>query len=256
MKSIIKTVLVLLTVGFLGTGQAFAAIPSSINFATEATYPPFEYVAPSGQIKGFDIDLANALCQELHVTCTFTNQPWTSLIPSLKLGKFDALISAMGITQEREQHVDFTEPYLPATASLLALTADHLQLSPDSLKGKTIGVQGGATMETYMNKRYKNVVTIKPYASLQDALLDLTSGRLDGVFGDTPSLTDWLNKHDSAHKYGLVGAPVQDAEIFGAGYAIAVNKGNTELKDAFNRALKQIKENGVYDKLVNAYFPK
>ncbi|MFT3741289.1 MAG: lysine/arginine/ornithine ABC transporter substrate-binding protein [Gammaproteobacteria bacterium] len=249
----LKKILVLLGLGFSQT--LLAALPPTITFATEATYPPFEYVAPSGEIKGFDIELAKALCQTLNVQCTFTNQPWQSLIPSLKLGKFDALISAMGITAERQQQVDFSQPYLPATASLVALASDHLQLTPASLEGKIVGVQGGATMEQYMNTVYKGVVTVKPYASLQDALLDLTSGRVDAVLGDTPSLVDWLNKHDTAKKYQLVGEPINDPQIFGAGYAIAVKKGHRELLDAFNKALATIKSNGSYDKLVDAYFP-
>lgn len=232
----------------------FAAIPQTINFATEATYPPFEYVDPNGKIQGYDIDLANALCQQMHVQCTFTNQPWDSLVPSLKLGKFDALISALAITDTRKQQVDFTDPYLSTTAIFVAPVASHLSISPGNLKDKTIGVQGGTTFEQYLMAEYPDIIKIKTYNSIQDAFLDLASGRVDAVLGDTPSIVDWLHKHDTAEKYEQVGEPVINPKFFGIGYAIAVQKGNKELVDAFNAALNEIKLNGTYQKINEKFF--
>ncbi len=236
--------------------SAFADIPQTITFATEATYPPFEYIDAAGHIQGYDIDLANALCKEMKVQCTFSNQPWDSLIPSLKLGKFNALIGALGITDARKQQVDFTDPYLAATASFVAPIASHLSISPEGLKGKIIGVQGGTTYEQYLATEYGDSIKIKTYTSIQDALLDLTSGRVDAIIGDTPSITDWLNKHNTEKKYGLVGEAINNPKMFGIGYAIAVKKGNTELVNAFNAALTKIKQEGIYQKLNDTYFPE
>src|SRR5690606_17599012 len=102
---------------FMLSSSIFA---QTIKFAMEATYPPFEYVDASGNIKGFDVDIANALCQQLKAQCEFSNQPFNSLIPSLQLGKFDAIISALGITTERAKQVSFTNPYYQPSGSFVA----------------------------------------------------------------------------------------------------------------------------------------
>lgn len=251
MKKILSACLLLAT-----SFSACAAIPQTIRFATEATYPPFEYMDNKGQIKGYDIDLANMLCKEIKVQCTFVNEPWDSLIPGLKLGKFDALIGALGITTARKQQVDFTDPYLPATASFVAPAASNFTIDQAGLKGKIIGVQGGTTYEDFLSTTYPKQIKIKTYSSIQDALLDLNSGRVDTVIGDTPSITDWLDKNNSEHKFHLVGSVINNPKYFGIGYAIATEKGDKELVDAFNAALKKIKENGAYKKLNARYFPE
>ena len=86
----------------LATVSLSASAADTIRFAMEASYPPFEFVDSSNQIQGFDVDLANAMCKEMQATCTFTNQAFDSLIPSLKFRRFDAVISGMDITPERE----------------------------------------------------------------------------------------------------------------------------------------------------------
>lgn len=248
MKKLLFTLLTLLA------SASYAALPQVVRFATEATYPPFEYMDASGQIKGFDIDLAKALCAKMEVQCTFSNQPWDSLIPSLKLGKFDALIGAMAITDARKQQVDFTNPYLDTTAIFIAPKTAHFDISPEGLANKTIGVQGGTTFEQYLNAEYGNHITIKSYAGIQDALLDLSSGRVDAVLGDTPSLLEWLHKHDATKGFTQVGELVVSPQFFGRGYGIAVQKGNAELAAAFNRALQQITQDGTYERISALYF--
>ena len=89
--------------------QGFAG--TTINFATEATYPPFEFMTPDGKINGFDVEIMDAICQKIEATCTVKNQPFDSLIPSLQLGKFDGIYGALNITAERAKQVDFTMPF-------------------------------------------------------------------------------------------------------------------------------------------------
>lgn len=246
--------IILLFVTSVMTFAASAALPKTLSFATEATYPPFEYIDAKGDIKGFDIDIANALCKQINVTCTFSNQPWDSLIPSLKLGKFDALIGAMNITPARQQQVDFTQPYYATTGSFASMSVKPVEISADGLKGKIVGVQGGSTFEQYMQGEYPNI-KIKPYKSLQDAFLDMVVGRVDAVLGDTPTMIDWLKKNDATtHKYTIVGRPIVNAKYFGTGYGIAVKQGNKELLAALNQALEQIKANGTYEALIKQYF--
>jgi arginine transport system substrate-binding protein len=250
MKKILSLLLFSIAVFINSTSLAET---KTITFATEATYPPYEYVDNSGKIQGFDIDIAKALCAEMKVQCTFINQPWDSLIPSLKLGKFDAIVSAMQITEARKKVVDFTDPYYTPTASFVAKNTSDISITPEGIKGKIIGVQGGTTMEQYLQGTYGNSITIKSYASIQDAFLDLTSGRVNAVFGDTPIILDWLKKHGE-NQFKTVGQSVSDTHYFGIGDGIAIRKDNSDLLNALNKALSEIKANGTYDKIIQRYF--
>src|SRR5436190_10712573 len=158
------------TILLLIISNTIFAANTTIKFAMEATYPPFEYVDGSGQIKGFDVDIANAICAQLKTPCTFSNQPFDSLIPSLQLGKFDALISALGVTPEREKQVSFSASYYQPSGSFVAATDKHYKLT--DMTGKIIGAQIGSTFQTYLQQKYGNKVTIKTYASIQEAFLD------------------------------------------------------------------------------------
>lgn len=247
-----KKILPLLMLFFTLSSQSLAELPKTIRFATEATYPPFEYVDNAGQIKGFDIDIAKLLCQEMKVQCTFTNQSFNSLIPSLNLGKFDALIASIGITTERQKQVSFTQSYYEPSASFVAPLSSHFKLT--DIAGKTIGVQEGTTFVQYLKAKYPNTVTIKTYASIQDAFLDLVSGRINTVLTDTPIAKTWLKQDNNNQRYGIVGQPIVDHVYFGTGYGIAVRKDDSELLAALNKALDAIKANGSYKALVQQYF--
>ncbi|MGB6976121.1 MAG: lysine/arginine/ornithine ABC transporter substrate-binding protein [Gammaproteobacteria bacterium] len=252
-KSIFKKLIIVIGTILL-CGNISAQTPTkTLQFATEATYPPFESVGPSGQLQGFDLDVANALCEKIQTKCTFVSAPFDSLIPSLKLNKYDVVFGAMDITPERSKQVDFTNPYFVNTAIFIVPKTAHFTATPAGLKGKTIGVQQGTTLGSYLQTLYDNTVTLKHYASVQDALLDLQSGRIDAVFSDTPVITDWIKKQGNGN-YVTLGQPINDPHYFGLGYAFAVRKGNTQLLNALNQALAEIKKDGTLNKLVNQYF--
>lgn len=250
-NTILKTSLFLLIT--LVSHPISATLPQTLRFGTEATYPPFESVDSTGKIQGFDIDMANALCKQMKVKCTFSNVPWDSLIPSLKLGKFDALMGGMNITEARKKQVDFTDPYYSSTANFVGLSKKAIDVTPAGLKNKTIGVQGGTTLQNFLQEVYP-AAKIKTYASQQDAFLDLLSARVDVVLGDTPMVRSWLKTNNKSNTYQVIGEPINNAKYFGAGYAIAVNKGNAELLKAFNEALEQLKVSGDYKKIVQQHF--
>jgi lysine-arginine-ornithine-binding protein len=252
-KSIVKKIIVFAGAVLL-CGNMWAQTPAkTLQFATEATYPPFESVGPSGQLQGFDLDVAKALCEKMQVKCTFVSAPFDSLIPSLKLNKYDVVFGAMDITPERSKQVDFTNPYYVNTAIFVAPKTAHFDTTPAGLKGKTIGVQQGTTLGSYLQTRYDSTITLKYYGSVQDALLDLQSGRVDAVFSDTPVIADWI-KRVGKEGYVTLGQPINDPDYFGTGYGFAVRKDNAQLLNALNQALAEIKKDGTLDKLINQYF--
>ncbi|MGK3140810.1 arginine ABC transporter substrate-binding protein [Pantoea sp. C2G6] len=241
-----KMVLAALLAGF----SLSATAAQTIRFATEASYPPFEFVDADNKIQGFDVDLANALCKEIDATCTFTNQAFDSLIPSLKFRRFDAVMAGMDITPEREKQVLFTKPYYDNSALFVAQKGKVA--SVEALKGKRVGVQNGTTHQKYLTDKHAEITTV-PYDSYQNAVLDLKNGRIDAVFGDSAVVNEWLKKNATL---APVGEKVTDKAYFGTGLGIAVRTGNTELQSKFNSALDKIKADGTYKTLYSKWFPQ
>ncbi|SFM89409.1 arginine transport system substrate-binding protein [Izhakiella capsodis] len=239
-KIIVATVLIGLSLS--------ASAAQTIRFATEASYPPFEFVDSANKIRGFDVDLAMAMCKEMDATCTFTNQSFDSLIPSLKFRRFDAVMAGMDITPDREKQVSFTQPYYDNSALFIAQKGKVASIA--ALKGLRVGVQNGTTHQKYLIDKHPEIITV-PYDSYQNAMLDLKSGRINAVFGDTAVVNEWLKENPGL---APVGEKVTDKNYFGSGLAIAVRKGNTDLRNEFNTALEKIKADGTYKTIYNKWF--
>lgn len=239
-KLIIATMLAAISV------STYAA--ETIRFATEASYPPFEFIGADNKIQGFDIDLAHALCKELQAECTFTNQAFDSLIPSLKFKRFDALMAGMDITPEREKQVLFSKPYYENSALFIAQKSKLAEFS--TLKGKRVGVQNGTTHQQYLADKHPEITTV-PYDSYQNAILDLKNGRIDAVFGDTAVVNEWLKQNAAL---AVVGSKVTDKSYFGTGLGIAVRQQNSELQGKLNVALDKIKQDSTYETIYKKWF--
>ncbi|MDN3630672.1 arginine ABC transporter substrate-binding protein [Vibrio lentus] len=240
----------ILLASLIGLASFNAAAQEEIKFAMEATYAPFEYMDENNQIQGFDVDLANALCEEMKATCTFHNQAFDSLIPALKFKRYDAAISAMDITEARLQQVNFSDAYYDNSAAFISIEGKVADQA--DLEGKRIGVQNGSTHQSFLLEQMTGVTAV-PYSSYQDAFIDMKNGRIDSVFGDTAVVAEWFKKQDNLT---YVGEQVTNQEYFGNGFGIAVNKSNPELVAQLNTALAAVKANGEYDKIFNKYFGK
>lgn len=225
-----------------------ASAAETIRFATEASYPPFEFIDAGNEIKGFDVDLANALCKTIQADCTFTNQAFDSLIPSLKFKRFDAVMAGIDITPEREEQVLFTKPYYDNSALFVAQKGKVADVA--TLKGKKVGVQNGTTHQKYLTDKHPEITTV-PYDSYQNAILDLKTGRVNAVFGDTAVVNEWLKQNAVL---AAVGDKVTDKDYFGTGLGIAVSQKNTELQGKFNAALHTIKQDGTYEAIYKKWF--
>ncbi|UQY45512.1 arginine ABC transporter substrate-binding protein [Mixta hanseatica] len=225
-----------------------ASAADTIRFATEASYPPFEFVDANNKIMGFDVDLANALCKEMNATCTFTNQAFDSLIPSLKFRRFDAVMAGMDITPEREKQVLFSKPYYDNSALFIAQKAKVADVA--ALKGKRVGVQNGTTHQKYLTDKHSDITTV-PYDSYQNAILDLKNGRIDAVFGDTAVVNEWLKQNQNL---AAVGEKVTDKAYFGTGLGIAVRQGNSALQEKLNAALDKVKADGTWKTIYSKWF--
>lgn len=222
----------------------------TITFAMEPSYPPFESTNEKGEIIGFDVDIANAICKEIQATCQFKSQAFDALIPSLIKGRggFDAAISAIDITEARLKQVAFSDAYYESSASFIAVKDKFSDLS----QAKKVGVQNGTTYQQYIDAEAKQYAA-SSYASIQDAVLDLKNGRIDAIFGDTDVLRDILS-HEN--KMTFVGEKVIDKRYFDNGLGIAVKKSNQALVDSLNKGLAAIKQNGEYQKIYDKWMTK
>ncbi|MEM6616797.1 MAG: ABC transporter substrate-binding protein [Pseudomonadota bacterium] len=224
-----------------------------VRIGTEGAYPPFNFFDSNGELQGFDVDIAKALCAEMAVECEFVAQDWDGIIPALLANKYDAIIASMSITPERKEVVDFSNKYYSTPPALIAPKDTSLTATdPAALSGKTIGAQSATTHATFLEDTYTDS-TIRLYATQDEANLDLVSGRLDAVAADSVVLGEWL-KTDDGGCCMMVGAMENDPAYFGDGAGIAIRKGEDELREKFNAAIDAIRSNGTYQEINAKYF--
>lgn len=226
-----------------------AMAAEKIKIGTEGAYPPFNLIDASGKAGGFDVDIAMALCAQMKAECEVVTSDWDGIIPALNAKKFDAIVASMSITDERKQAVDFTSPYYTNKLQFIAPKSSDFKADKDSLKGKAIGAQRATIAGTWLEDNMNGVVDIKLYDTQENAYLDLSSGRVDGVLADKFVNWEWL-KSDAGKSFEFKGEPVFDNDKIG----IAVRKGDP-LADKLNTALKAIIADGTYQKINAKYFP-
>lgn len=222
-----------------------------VRMGTEGYYPPFNYFDSSGQVVGFDIEIGNALCAEMKVTCEWVTTDWAGIIPALNSNKFDTIIASMSHTAERAKVVTFSNPYYFNGSQFVVAKDSGLETSmPGDLAGKVIGTQE-STLEVKTLEAFFKDSEIRLYPKLDDALLDLDNGRLDAVYAGQVVLGKWLAKDDGAC-CKFVGEPTRSEGNLGTG--IAVRHEDTELLESLNSALATIMENGTYAEIRDRYF--
>lgn len=236
-------------------GFAIAAdAKKKLRIGTEGAYPPFNYMDKDGKVVGFDIDIANALCKEAGMVCEFKLQDWDGLIPGLMSKKFDAIVASMSITEERKQKVDFTNKYYQTPARFVAKKGTDITISKEGLKGKTVGVQRATIHENFVRDMFGDAVTVKAYATQDEADMDLVAGRLDLVIADATVMLGGFLATDAGKNYEFVGPSYIDKKWFGEGVGIAIRKGDNELRQKLNKAIDGIRANGEYQKINAKYF--
>lgn len=221
-----------------------------IRIGTEGAYPPFNLIDSSGEVVGFDLDIAKALCEKMEVECSVVISDWDGIIPALNAKKFDFLAASMSITEERSRAVDFTDPYYTNGLQFIAPKNSDFKVDAESLKGKIIGTQRATIAGQWLEDNMGKNVDIKFYDTNENAYLDLESGRLDGVLADKFVNWEWL-KSDAGANFEFKGEPVFDNDKI----AMAVRKGDDELRERLNTALKEIVEDGTYKAINDKYFP-
>ena len=237
----------------VSAGIAQAQEMRKVRVGTEGAYPPFNSLNAAGKLEGFDIDIANALCEQAKLKCEFVVQDWDGMIPALLANKFDVIIASMSITDERMKKIDFTNKYYN-TPPAIAVPKDSkiTGITDADLKGVQLGAQSSTTHSNFAEAKLGSA-NLKLYPTPDEYKADIASGRIDAVIDDVTVLDAWI-KSDSGACCKILGALVPDDKINGIGAGIGLRKGQDDLKKIFNEAIDAIRANGTYKKINDKYF--
>ena len=235
---------------------AFAApaAAADLRICVEGAYPPFSEISPSGELIGFDIDVAKALCADMGKSCDLVATDWDGIIESLNTKKCDAIIASMSITPDRMQVVDFTNKYYHTPGAFVAEKGAGLEGTPDGLAGKRVGVQRGTIHDDYMVGEFPKANLVR-YGTQEEATADLSVGRLDAVAADKATLDLGFLRKPDGEGFEFFGGDQAVPKYHGPGAGVAIRKGEEDLKAAFNTAIDDIRASGVYAEINAKYFP-
>lgn len=273
MKKIVSALALGAMMAVAAAGAANAKEWKTVRIASEGAYPPWNATDTSGKLTGFEVDLGNDLCKRMKVTCEFVAQDWDGIIPALQQGKYDAIMSAMTITDERKKVIDFSVPY-GTEPSVFAVMADSplakslklgddrvdlndqgkakpvLEKLADALKGKAVGVQVSTIQADFMDKHLPKV-TMRTYDKIDNAGIDLSSGRVDAMLGDR-SVVEAVVKA-TPDKMVIVG-PNFIGGVIGEGMGVGLRKDTADLKAMFDKAIAEALKDGTVKKLSTQHF--
>ncbi len=220
----------------------------TLRIGVDPAYPPFSEIDDEGRLVGFDIDIALALCARMKSVCTFVRQEWEGLIPALRAGKFDAIVSSMSITEKRRRLVAFTDRYYSSGVRFVARKGSGFD--PAVPGGRTVGAMRATIASDWLEDNREKFAGIELYADQETLDRALIEGRVDAALGDALGFWKWLMSPEGAG-FAYAGDPYRLDE----GIGIAVRKEDDVLRRRLNRALRIILGDGTYRKINAKYFP-
>lgn len=209
-----------------------------LSIALSGVFPPFSFVDDSNKVVGFDVDIGSEIARRLKVEPNVVTTAWDGIIAGLVTGRYDTIIGSMGITEERKKAVDFVGPYYRSGLGLFVKKGATVK-GLDDLEGKTLGVTLGETSEKWA--REQNRFTVRTYKGLPEMLLDLSSGRIDGVIADDVPVLVAISRSDAQVEQ------IADDRLPRYDIGIAVRKNNPELAAAMQKALDDMMADGTYE---------
>ncbi len=211
------------------------------RIGTEGAYPPFGYLNDAGELEGFEIELGNELCSRVQLKCQWVVNDWESIIPNLQGDKYDAIMAAMSITEERDELIDFTQPYYPPAPSVFAALVGA---GEDVVEGR-VAVQTATVQADYLQGK---VAELLEYPVAEDAVEAVLSGEADSTFAGDSYLRDVVE--NSEGKLHFVGPEV----VLELGTGIGVREGDEVLREKLDHAIQMMKEDGSLNELIRKWF--
>ena len=228
-------------------------LPDKLTIGTEGAYPPFHFVDEEGKVQGFEIDLGNEMCTRLKVECEWVIQDWDGIIPGLFAQKYDAIIALLFITDERKEKIAFSDQYYHLPTRYVVPKDSTVEISAEGLSGKVVGTQRATSFERFMKANMPGV-ELRVYETMDEAYMDLRSGRTDAIIGDMVALSESFLQKEGGEAFEFRRPEYAGAEWFGYGAGVATHKEQKEIADAFSQAIKELREDGTYQKLSEKWF--
>ena len=264
-----KSILTVLA-SLLVIGNVYA---DKIKIGTEGAYPPWNSKDASGNLIGFEVELAKELCSIMKHDCTIVEQDWDGMIPALTGKKFDAIMAGMSITEERMKTISFSQGYADEVASLAVMKGSNLEnldtpeginlslggsgvdkalkILTKALAGKTVCTQTGTIHQNFLQSGDVGKIDIRTYKTQDEVNLDLTSGRCDVALAAAVAFTDYADKSGKAV---VLTGPTFSGGAFGNGVGVGIRKSDTNLINDFNSAIDQARKKGIISKLAIKHF--
>jgi len=228
-----------------------SAVPN-IRFLTTADFPPFNYRDKSGELVGYNVDLARAICADLTITCTIQAWPWEQAGKALEDGQGDALIAGLAMNQANGALYDFSDIYLMLPGRFVTLKDAAQGFDPKSLTGKSVAVRKDSAHEEFI-RRYLPDAKVIEFDSETAALQALRDKRADTYFGDAMRASFWFN--DNPDCCAFAGQAYFRPDLFGDGFSVAVAPGHDAVRQAIDYSLARLKKSGKLDELYLRWFP-
>ena len=247
MKKMLKSILALslvamMVLSFAGCGEtANNGESAKLVMATNAEFPPFEFIAADGkgicnEFDGIDIAIAAEIAKDMGVELEVSNMDFNSIIPAVDAGKADIGIAGMTVTEDRLENVDFSEPYWVAVQTILVKEENTDITNVETLKGKKVGVVTGYTGDLTLSEI--EGIELARYQKGIDAVQDMINGKIDAAVIDSPTAASFIAKNP-----GIKG--IEDDSVFEKEeYAVAIKKGNSELLEKVNATIKRLTDEG------------
>ncbi|KKB11911.1 amino acid ABC transporter [Devosia geojensis] len=231
----------------LAAFAAPATAQETVRIATEGAYAPWNFLNDAGEPAGFEIDLANAICEEAGITCEIVINDWDSIIPNLLAGNYDVIMAGMSITEERLETIDFSDNYFPPDPSrFVAAPGSNLDFA--NLTGARVGVQGATIQAGWAEENLGANNTIVAFSTADQAMADLAAGNLDTILADGAYLQPVVDASNGAIEF------VGEEVLIGDGVGAGIRKGDAELIETWNTALDALKADGTVDGLIAQWF--
>lgn len=221
----------------------------TIRIGTEAAYAPWNFIGLDGELAGFEIELAGKLCAYAQITCEFSINAWGTIIQHLNEGEYDAIMAGMAVTQERQEQIDFSQDYYPSDLSRF-VARRGFELSSEEIAGTKIGVQSATIHAVYVAEKLAANNEIAVFETAALAMAGLFDGSVDLVLADYTYLEPITGGSNGVLKF--IGPEV----YVGNGVAIGLRKGDDALREKLDKALFDLKSDGVLDKLIRKWFGK
>lgn len=218
-----------------------------------AAFPPWTLKEADGTWKGFDVDIMNAMCERMAAECRIVPMAWDGMIPALQSKRIDIVWTGMSITEARLKVIDFGDRYRRGPGAFVAAKSETIPITDAGLKGKVIGAQGSSNFYSYANFYFGKVADMKMYATTEEAISDLAARRIDVVLADILQMKLFLAT-DKGKDFEIKGQTQVNVQILGRGAGPGIRKGDDELREKLNAALKAIRDDGTYQKIAAKYF--